>query len=207
MLKLHLAQIGFRLSICVRPPLLSGILCPICALNGVIIVTHHFTQHFCLKYLSPNVWSQTCSRRATGIFFFLDVILLKLVYCLMASPYVTGVLVINMSVTRKLYQTIDVSRLSRINYNRYDGTGTVTFVGDEIQAAYDNIKTFQVVLFILCDNGTLFVSRSTQSENACNVIVKYWRSYKLKTVRLKNDLALKGLAEYFGHPSRQDFSI
>ena len=34
-----------------------------------------------------------------------------------------------------------------------------------------------------------------------------WRKYRIRTSRVRNDLALRGLAEYFGHPSRQDFSV
>jgi hypothetical protein len=34
-----------------------------------------------------------------------------------------------------------------------------------------------------------------------------WRKYRLRTARDRNDLVIRGLAEYFGHPSRQNFSI
>ena len=34
-----------------------------------------------------------------------------------------------------------------------------------------------------------------------------WRRYRLRTTRDRNDLALRGLAEYFGHPRFQDFSV
>ena len=34
-----------------------------------------------------------------------------------------------------------------------------------------------------------------------------WRKYRLRTTRDRNDLTLRGLAEYFGHPRFQDFSV
>ena len=38
-------------------------------------------------------------------------------------------------------------------------------------------------------------------------IQRRWRKYRLKTARVRNDLVLHGLAEYFFHPSRISFEI
>jgi hypothetical protein len=38
-------------------------------------------------------------------------------------------------------------------------------------------------------------------------IQRAWRKYFLKKVKVKNDLVIHGLAEYFGHPSRLSFEI
>jgi len=34
-----------------------------------------------------------------------------------------------------------------------------------------------------------------------------WRKFKLRTTRERNDLLLRGLAEYWGHPSRVSFDL
>ena len=36
-------------------------------------------------------------------------------------------------------------------------------------------------------------------------IQKRWRKYRIQTARIRNDLVLHGLAEYFYHPSRVNF--
>ena len=38
-------------------------------------------------------------------------------------------------------------------------------------------------------------------------IQKAWRKYRLRTSRIRNDLVIHGLAEYWGHPSRMTFEI
>ena len=38
-------------------------------------------------------------------------------------------------------------------------------------------------------------------------IQKVWRKYRLRTSRIRNDLVIHGLAEYWGHPSRMTFEI
>ena len=38
-------------------------------------------------------------------------------------------------------------------------------------------------------------------------IQQAWRRYRLRTSRLRNDLVIHGLAEYWGHPSRLTFNI
>jgi hypothetical protein len=42
---------------------------------------------------------------------------------------------------------------------------------------------------------------------SASYIQKAWRKYRLRTSRLRNDLAIHGLAEYWGHPSRITFNI
>jgi len=44
-------------------------------------------------------------------------------------------------------------------------------------------------------------------DSKLSLVQDAWRKYRVRTARVRNDVVLKGLAEYFGHPSRQDFSI
>ena len=43
--------------------------------------------------------------------------------------------------------------------------------------------------------------------NSINIIQKGYRKYKLRTARIKNDLVIRGLSEYWFHPSRISFNI
>jgi len=47
----------------------------------------------------------------------------------------------------------------------------------------------------------------SRHEKPAQIIQRAWRKHRLHTTRDKNDFVLKGLAEYFGHPRFQDFSI
>lgn len=69
---LQFEQTGRRLSMSRVPPLDSGTLWPTSNLNGVMMFSHQSTQHLCLKSLSPQYKSQTCSRRAPGIRAFIS---------------------------------------------------------------------------------------------------------------------------------------
>jgi hypothetical protein len=40
-----------------------------------------------------------------------------------------------------------------------------------------------------------------------SIIQRAWRRHRLRTTRDKNDLVIRGLAEYFGHPRFQNFSV
>ena len=40
-----------------------------------------------------------------------------------------------------------------------------------------------------------------------SIIQRYWKRYRIKTARIRNDLVLHGLAEYFYHPSRILFEL
>jgi hypothetical protein len=44
-------------------------------------------------------------------------------------------------------------------------------------------------------------------EHFAEIIQKYWRKYRLKTARIRNDLVLHGLAEWWYHPSRISFDM
>ena len=44
-------------------------------------------------------------------------------------------------------------------------------------------------------------------EYFAEIIQKYWRKYRLKTARIRNDLVLHGLAEWWYHPSRISFEM
>jgi len=39
------------------------------------------------------------------------------------------------------------------------------------------------------------------------IILRCYRKYKLRTARIKNDLVIRGLTEYFFHPSKLSFEI
>jgi len=95
----------------------------------------------------------------------------------------------------KIYQNIDISEVKSIFVN---GNGTTTF---------SDLKTLPITGFVLFKNGRLDVQIKTNQEIAYETIAKYWRSWKRKNIRIQNDLVLRGLAEYFGHPSRQDFGV
>jgi len=40
-----------------------------------------------------------------------------------------------------------------------------------------------------------------------NIIQKAWKKYRIKTARIRNDLVIRGLSEYWYHPSRMSFEI
>lgn len=40
-----------------------------------------------------------------------------------------------------------------------------------------------------------------------NIIQKRYRKYRIRTARIKNNLIIRGLSEYWFHPSRIDFTI
>ena len=42
---------------------------------------------------------------------------------------------------------------------------------------------------------------------AATKIQKAWNRYRIRTARIRNDLVIHGLAEYFFHPSRVSFEI
>ena len=52
-------------------------------------------------------------------------------------------------------------------------------------------------------NKTLFNYKNKFAQK----IQKAWRKYRLRTSRIRNDLVLHGLAEYFYHPSRIEFIL
>ena len=39
------------------------------------------------------------------------------------------------------------------------------------------------------------------------IIQKYWKRYRIRSARIRNDLVIKGLAEYWFHPSRLTFEL
>lgn len=74
--ELHREQIGRKFKISVDPPLLSGILCPLWKSNTVIRFLHHRTTHLDSNFF-PTWVTHTCSRRAFGIFSFIDYFLVE----------------------------------------------------------------------------------------------------------------------------------
>jgi hypothetical protein len=47
----------------------------------------------------------------------------------------------------------------------------------------------------------------SHDETPAKKIQGAWRRHRLRTTRDRNDLVIRGLAEYFGHPRFQDFLI
>jgi hypothetical protein len=41
--------------------------------------------------------------------------------------------------------------------------------------------------------------------NSINIIQRVYRKYRLRTAKIRNDLVIRGLSEYFYHPSKIDF--
>jgi hypothetical protein len=56
-------------------------------------------------------------------------------------------------------------------------------------------------------SGTIYINRTLYDykEYFAEIIQKAYRRYRLKTARLRNDLVIHGLMEYFYHPSRMFF--
>ena len=53
-----------------------------------------------------------------------------------------------------------------------------------------------------------FVVKHYSSKDLAAIkILRYYRKYRLRTSRLRNDLVIHGLAEYWGHPSRMSFEV
>ena len=70
-------------------------------------------------------------------------------------------------------------------------------------------KTF---LLIFLKSRTCYVIQGSRvlwsrDETPAKKIQGAWRRHRLRTTRDRNDLVIRGLAEYFGHPRFQDFSI
>jgi len=72
---------------------------------------------------------------------------------------------------------------------------------------FESLRELHVSGFLLCLGGLLVVQCFTEEERAMWTIAKYWRAYRLKTAFRRNEVALKCVAEYFGHPRFQDFSV
>jgi hypothetical protein len=102
----------------------------------------------------------------------------------------------------KIYNHVELSDVKTMTINKDDGSGFLYFKGDEVPTAYNNLRTLPVTGFVHFKNGNLCVSRKVKQEMAGEVIIKYWRFHKLKTARIRNDLVLRGLAEYHNHPRR-----
>jgi len=82
---------------------------------------------------------------------------------------------------------------------------------DELGHWYDICDTYEIIRHFLTlgvimvdDSGDIVWSRL---DRPCSVIQKAWRLHRLRTTRERNDLVLRGLSEYFWHPSRIDFTI
>jgi len=83
-----------------------------------------------------------------------------------------------------------------ITTNRYN---TRTLVKDELFRFFMTQKTTTVSI------GNVLVW--SHRMKPASIIQRAWRRHRIRTTRDKNDLVLRGLAEYFGHPRFQDFSV
>jgi len=72
---------------------------------------------------------------------------------------------------------------------------------------FESLRELHVSGFLLCLGGLLVVQCFTEEERAAWTIAKYWRAHRLKSAFRRNEVALKCVAEYFGHPRFQDFSV
>jgi hypothetical protein len=92
---------------------------------------------------------------------------------------------------------------------------TVDFIGDyfKFHLPEHNMFLDKTFFFRMCmksrpcyiiKDGKLLWSHD---DPPAKKIQRTWRRYRLKTTRDRNDLVIKGLAEYFGHPRFQNFSL
>lgn len=72
---------------------------------------------------------------------------------------------------------------------------------------FESLRELHVSGFLLCLGGLLIVQCFTEKDRAVSTIIKYWRHHMLKSAFRRNEVALKCVAEYFGHPRFQDFSV
>ena len=100
----------------------------------------------------------------------------------------------------KIYNNVDVSNVTQILIYRNNNKCTES-------ETFESLKRLPVTGFLLYKSGLLIVNVLSDEERSLLTIMKYWRAHKLKTARNRNDLAMRGLAEYFGHPRFQDFSL
>ena len=106
----------------------------------------------------------------------------------------------------KIYNHVELSQVRGIVISDISGK-EYTLHTKNVKEIFESLRELPVLGFALFKSGSLIVSIQSRSEQAVSTITKYYRAWRLKSARLRNDLALRGLAEYFGHPSRQDFSV
>ncbi len=104
----------------------------------------------------------------------------------------------------KIFHHVNVSEINHIVI--CDSHGYNVDYTSNIPRVFESLKGLPVTGFAQY-RSLLYIATLSAKEMAARTIIKYWRAWKLRTTRNRNDLVLRGLAEYFGHPSRQDFSI
>jgi hypothetical protein len=88
------------------------------------------------------------------------------------------------------------------------------------EGVYYHIETLTTHLFldtkmflrVFLKSHTCYVIQGSRvlwsrDETPAKKIQGAWRRHRLRTTRDRNDLVIRGLAEYFGHPRFQDFLI
>ncbi len=67
------------------------------------------------------------------------------------------------------------------------------------------LKTFLTTRVFYIFQGSQVIW--SHEDKPARIIQRAWRRHRLHTTRDKNDLVIRGLAEYFGHPRFQNFSV
>ena len=78
---------------------------------------------------------------------------------------------------------------------------------DELIAFLLTLKIKTIEFY--CPTRSIYVHRICYDykQHFAKIIQRYYRKYRLKKARLRNDLVIRGLMEYFYHPSRLTFEI
>ena len=93
----------------------------------------------------------------------------------------------------------------RFNYHK-------NIVSDDIINSLIDLNAVEISAWILdepneLDEYFIYIYNYIDKDISASVIQQAWRRYRLRTSRLRNDLVIHGLAEYWGHPSRLTFNI
>ena len=104
--------------------------------------------------------------------------------------------------THKIFSSVNPNEVSQIYIYGLDRLPVLRGAHE-----FESLRELHVSGFLLCLGGLLIVQCFTKEERAAWTIAKYWRHHRLKSAFRRNEVALKCVAEYFGHPRFQDFSV
>ena len=79
-----------------------------------------------------------------------------------------------------------------------------------LKMAFSSLLTLKIkTIEFYCPTRSVYVHRICYDykQHFAKIIQRYYRKYRLKKARLRNDLVIRGLMEYFYHPSRLTFEI
>ncbi len=107
----------------------------------------------------------------------------------------------------KIYKYVDLSEVRTIAIFGLRPVYPVVYTEDRVEMGYNSIKNYNVSGFIHYGDGYLVVQCVPKEHQAVTTIAKYWRRHRLRSAFRRNEVALKCVAEYFGHPRFQDFSV